>query len=63
MKVHVDRDFCESNGICVQAAPEVFALDDDDQLEILQDQPDEALREHVEAAVRRCPKQALTLID
>jgi ferredoxin len=61
MRVSVDIDSCEANGLCMAAAPTVFELDDDDQLHILQAEPDEALRPAVLAAVRACPKQALHL--
>jgi ferredoxin len=63
VRVQVDRDLCESNGMCVQVAPTVFTLDDDDELHILQEEPEEALRDRVEDAVRRCPKQALSLAE
>jgi ferredoxin len=45
------------------AAPEVFELQDDDTLMILQETPDEALRAKVVDAVNACPKQAITLQD
>ena len=61
MRVVVDWDLCESNGLCMAAAPEVFELQDDDTLMILQESPDEALRAKVVDAVRACPKQAITL--
>ncbi len=61
MRIRIDLDQCESNGLCVAAAPEVFALDDDDELHILLEQPPAALRAKVEKAVRDCPKQALSL--
>jgi ferredoxin len=32
MKVRVDLARCEAHGECTYAAPEVFELDDDDQL-------------------------------
>jgi len=32
MKVHVDLAVCEAHGECTYAAPEVFELDDDDEL-------------------------------
>lgn len=63
MRVDVDWDLCESNGLCVLAAPEVFELQDDDTLLILQETPDEALRSKVEEAVRNCPKRAISLSD
>jgi ferredoxin len=61
MRVSVDRDLCESNGVCEGIAPEVFQIDDNDELLILQEHPDESLRAKVLDAVRSCPKQALTL--
>jgi ferredoxin len=44
VRIVVDWDLCESNGLCMAAAPEVFELQDDDTLMILQETPDEALR-------------------
>jgi ferredoxin len=61
MKVVVDWMRCDGNGACVLEAPEVFELDDNDDLIVLQDQPGEDLRGPVEAAVAACPKRALTL--
>src|SRR4051794_27319707 len=63
MRVVVDFDLCESNALCMQAAPEVFEVRDDDFLYVLQENPPEELRSKVEEAVRRCPKQAITLED
>ena len=62
-KVVVDFDVCESNAICMGVAPEVFEVRDDDNLYILDETPPEALRDRLELAVRRCPKQALKLLD
>jgi ferredoxin len=61
VRVVVDWDLCESNGLCMAAAPEVFQLQDDDTLLILQETPDESLRGKVAEAIRTCPKQAITL--
>jgi ferredoxin len=63
MRVVVDFDVCESNAICMRTAPEVFLVDDNDELQILQENPPEELRAKVEAAVRGCPKQAITLVE
>jgi ferredoxin len=63
VRIRVDYEKCESNGLCEDAAPEVFRLGDDDNLYVLQEEPDESLRAKVEDAVRRCPKQALALED
>ena len=62
MKVAVDYSLCESNALCVDAAPEVFEVDDDDRLRLLQPEPPDSLRAKLERAVRVCPKQAIKLI-
>ena len=62
MRVRVDHELCEANAVCVRLVPEVFELDDDDRLR-LKGEPGEAQRSRVAEAVRRCPKQALTLVD
>ncbi len=61
MRVVVDFDLCESNAVCMNVAPEVFEVRDDDYLYVLQEEPEEGLRAKVEEAVARCPKQAITL--
>jgi ferredoxin len=61
MRVVVNWDACESNALCQAAAPEVFEVRDDDNLYILLEEIPEELRPKVEEAVRRCPKQALSI--
>jgi ferredoxin len=63
MKVVVDYDLCESNALCMDAAPEVFEVREDDNLYVLQEEPSEALRAKVEQAARVCPKQAIKIVD
>ena len=63
MRVVVDFDLCESNALCMQAAPEVFEVRDDDFLYVLQEEPPDPLRERCEEAARICPKQAITIED
>jgi ferredoxin len=62
MKVTVDIYRCDAHGVCVDACPEVFALDDDDDtVRVLIDEPDESLRERVDRAVYICPKAAIAV--
>ena len=61
MNIKVDWDRCEANGMCVRAAPEVFRLDEQDQLHLSVDAVTPELRAQVEKAVRDCPRQALSL--
>ncbi len=63
MRVEVDLDKCESNALCMGYAPEVFEVDDDDNLIILNENPSEDLREKVLLSVRMCPKQAISVFE
>jgi len=55
-RVVVDFDRCESNALCMAAAPEVFEVRDDDFLYVLQENPPDELRAKCEEAARVCPK-------
>jgi ferredoxin len=61
MEVRVDPLVCEANGVCESLVPEVFELDDDDNLTILRPNPPAGLADKVRQAVRSCPKAALSL--
>jgi ferredoxin len=45
--------------MCANAAPELFALDDEGELRLLQDVVPEELSRRAETAVRMCPVAAL----
>ena len=57
----IDETLCEGNAECMKIAPEVFVVGDDDRARLVVDPPPEALRARIEAAVRRCPRQAIAL--
>lgn len=61
MRIVVDYDVCEANGVCERLAPEVYRLDDEDNLHLLQPEPPAELHEAVRDTVVRCPKQAISL--
>lgn len=63
MRVEVDKLVCEANQVCERIAPEVFRLDDEDELEILQPNPPADLHDKVRDAVDRCPKLALAIAE
>jgi ferredoxin len=64
MKVIIDELRCDAHGVCVSACPEVFALEDtDDVVRVLVEEPDEALREKLNKAALACPKAAITIED
>ena len=62
MKVVVDELRCDAHGLCADACPEVFALNDDDDLvRVLVEEPEESLRVSLERAALLCPKAAITI--
>ena len=60
IKVIVDLDLCQSNGLCALAAPDVFELGDDDLLR-WREEVDESSRAELEEAESACPVMAIRL--
>jgi ferredoxin len=63
VKIGVDYDACEANAVCVGIIPEVFDLDDDDNLHLLREDVTPDIEDRVRQAVASCPKAALRLIE
>ena len=63
LQVVVDYDLCEANALCMEACPEVFEVDDEDNLQILIERPDVSLRDKLLAAERSCPRQAIRVVE
>ena len=61
MRVTVDKGLCEANAVCAGLVPEVFSVDDEDELHILVSEVPTELGDAVREAVRSCPKTALLL--
>jgi ferredoxin len=61
MRVTVDTVLCEANAVCAQLVPEVFFVDESDELTILAAEVPPELADRVREAVRSCPKTALSL--
>ena len=61
--VVVDLDLCQGHAVCTGEAPEVFALGQGNQLQILVEKPGPELRRRAEKAVRYCPSQALRIVE
>ncbi|MCG7608952.1 MULTISPECIES: ferredoxin [Mycobacterium] len=60
-KIHVDFEICESNAVCMGITPEVFDLDDQDYLHVLQEEVTPENEAQVREAVRQCPRQAISI--
>ena len=61
MRIEVDWGLCESNGVCMGIIPEVFHLDDEDMLHILQPEVTPENEALIRDAVRQCPRQAISI--
>ena len=60
MKVVVDHSLCEGHAKCMDNAPEVFEVGEDDRSYVVLDDIPEELRAKVERAVRVCPRAAIS---
>ena len=59
--VEADREACCGAGKCFEASPEVFDLDDDGIVIVLDEHPDDSLLDRVARAERSCPTHAVRL--
>ena len=63
MKAIVDHSLCEGHARCMDNAPEVFEVRDDDRSYTLIELIPEELRAKVGRAVQTCPRAAIKLED
>jgi len=71
MKVKVDWDLCEANAVCMDVAPALYKVDDNDEFHHLVKGASDDVSGDVPAdqeakareAVRLCPRQALSTVD
>jgi ferredoxin len=63
LRIEVDRGLCQGHGVCMGEAPEVFEVNREGKLTVLNERPPAELREQLEAAVKYCPTGALSLVE
>ena len=61
LKIEVDRELCFGFGDCVDSAPGVFELDDENKSIVID--PDAADRDDLVMAAQDCPVDAIILTD
>ena len=62
MKVSIDVDECTGCGLCSDDVPDVFAMDDDDEVaKVLQPEVSSDQEDAVKQAAEDCPSEALTV--
>jgi ferredoxin len=59
--IAVDRDLCYGFGDCVDSAPGVFRLDEDDKSVVVD--PNAQPRDDIILAAQDCPVDAITITD
>lgn len=61
-RVSVETTLCASTGMCESVAPELFEIDDDGALQVLQPELADAQVERAREAARACPTRALRVV-
>ena len=62
-RIVLDRDLCQSHGVCENEAPDLFEVPKHDQVVLLDQTPPDSLRAQAEAAVKYCPTRALSIVE
>tara|TARA_B100000768_G_C10981204_1_gene249916 strand:+ start:292 stop:504 length:213 start_codon:yes stop_codon:yes gene_type:complete len=67
MKIRIDLDLCQGHSVCLDEAPEIFSVEDqnDDypKVKVLNLEPSVDLEDKVRLAARYCPNKVITLVE
>ncbi len=63
LRIVVDMDLCQGHGVCESEAPDIFEVDRDRKVEVLEQSPGDEHRKSLELAVKYCPTHALSLVE
>ncbi len=58
-RITVDYDLCQGHAACMSEAPEIFQVDEQGKLTVLQDNPPDTLLTKARLAEKYCPTQAI----
>lgn len=61
MKILIDLDLCEANGLCMDACDDVFEVTEEDVLVIHRERITPERSDAIREAVRLCPRGALAI--
>lgn len=61
MRITVDKTKCTALGICESVAPDLFEVQDDGTLVVLEDRPEGGLCEAAREAAEGCPTEAIRI--
>ena len=66
-KIVVDKDLCQGHSVCINEAPELFEVKDDEgpypMVNLLIQTPEEHYRAKAEAAAQYCPNGVIKIVD
>jgi ferredoxin len=63
LRIVVDMDLCQGHGVCESEAPDLFEVDRDRKVAVLDESPGEDQRKSLELAVKYCPTHALSIVE
>ncbi len=63
MRVIIDWDLCRGHAQCMGEVPEVFEVDQEGKLTVLQEEPPALLEARLEIAARYCPTGAIRIVE
>ncbi|MCU1373488.1 MAG: Ferredoxin [Actinomycetia bacterium] len=61
MRVTIDSNICQGHGMCVEAAPAIFVMDDREHAVVSGHQVPAELEGAVRRAALLCPEEAITV--
>ena len=62
-RIVVDLDLCQGHGVCEGEAPDLFEVDKEMKVRVLDEHPDDSHRTAAEMAVKYCPTHAIALVE
>lgn len=62
MRIVLDSSRCEGHAVCLEIAPDLFDLADDDTATVSNDHPQESAWARAKSAEAGCPRQAISLV-
>ena len=63
LRIVVDMDLCQGHGVCESEAPELFEVDRERKVRVLDPAPDDSQRAQLDLAVKYCPTHALSVVE
>ena len=60
-QIHLDRGLCQGHATCMAEAPELFHVDEEGNVTVLQDSPSLDILEKARLAEKYCPTKAILI--